>query len=222
MTILFNFASRSRPEKFFEAIDNIETMTDGTDHFIVPKLDIDDIAMNNKEVRQRLSLYENNSNLIIKWGTSTSKIHAINRDLNDGTLPKWDILINMSDDMRWGTWGFDEIIRQHMPATLDGFLHVPDDYAKERVCTTSIIGYRYYQRDMYVYNPAYYSMWCDDEAHAVAQLRGKYILVHGIRLEHLHYTNNGKAKKDELYWRNDTYNADKEVFLKRQSINFDL
>lgn len=222
MTILFNFASRSRPDKFFETIINIESMTDGTDHFIVAKLDSDDELMNNAEVRGRISNYERNSRLIVKWGTSTSKIHAINRDLNDGDLPKWGILINMSDDMKWGTFGFDDIIRRHMPVNLDGFLHVPDDYAQDRVCTTSIIGYRYYQRDMYVYHPDYYSMWCDDEATEVAKARGCYIQVPGVHLEHLHYTNMGKAGKDALYRRNDTYLADKRIYEERKARGFDL
>lgn len=219
MTILFNFASRSRPEKFFETLDNIIRNCASQDYFIVAKIDEDDAAMNNGEYWLRIANYPM---VITKLGTSTSKIHAINRDLNDGDLPPWAILINMSDDMKWGTFGFDDIIRQHMPANLDGFLHVPDDYAKDRVCTTSIIGYRYYQRDMYVYNPAYYSMWCDDEATDVAKARGCYIQVPGIQLEHLHYTNMGKAGKDALYRRNDTYLADKRIYEERKAMNFNL
>lgn len=219
MTILFNFASRSRPEKFFETLDNIIRNCASDNYFIVVKLDEDDTTMNNPETKTLLFTYPQ---LVIKWGASTSKIHAINRCLNDGDLPDWDILINMSDDMRWGTLGFDDIIRQQMPTNLDGFLHVPDDYAKDRVCTTSIIGYRYYQRDMYVYHPDYYSMWCDDEATEVSKSRGCYVQVSGIQLEHLHYTNNAKANKDELYWRNDTYNADKAIYVQRKSRNFDL
>jgi hypothetical protein len=220
MTILFNFASRSRPEKFFEGLNNIIDNCASNDYFIVAKLDNDDGHMNNGCIKQALT--DKYPQVIIKWGNSTSKIHAINRDLNDGALPKWDILINMSDDMRWGTFGFDDIIMQHMPVNLDGFLHVPDDYAQERVCTTSIIGYRYYQRDMYVYHPDYYSMWCDDEATDVAKARGCYVLVPGVALEHLHYTNERKAVKDELYWRNDTYNKDKVIYEQRKARGFDL
>jgi hypothetical protein len=220
MTILFNLASRSRPERFFETLSNLIDMTVSEDYFIVAKLDIDDPTMNNEEVKLKLSWMPK---VIVKWGTSTSKIHAINRDLNDGDLPNWDILINMSDDMRWGTYGFDDIIRKAMPESLDAFVHVPDDYAKDRVCTTSIIGYRYYQRDMTVYYNGYYSMWSDDEETEKAKRRGCYIFLPDvISLEHLHYTNNRKAVKDELYWRNDTYNADKEIFEQRKARNFDL
>lgn len=221
MTILFNFASRSRPDKFFETLDNIINNCTSDNYFIVAKLDVDDGHMNNGCAKQTLA--EKYPKVIVKWGTSTSKINAINRDLNDGDLPKWDILVNVSDDMRFNTYGFDDIIRKHMPANLDALLHFPDDYAKEKVCTCAIIGYRYYLRDMFVYNPAYYSMWCDDEQTDIAKGRGCYVFVPGvIEIDHLHYTNLGKAPKDALYRRNDTYLADKRIYEERKARGFDL
>lgn len=217
MTICYSFASRSRPERFFAALDNIVVMSASKDYFIVAKLDEDDMTMNDPLIKEKLLSYPM---VIVKWGTSRSKIHAINRDLDD--IPPFDIMVCMSDDMRFRTIGFDNIIRQYMPADLDGFVHLMDDYAKERVCTVSILGRKYYERDGYIYHPDYYSMWCDDEAQAIAQLRGKYILAPGQHLEHLHYTNERKAVKDELYWRNDTYNKDKQVFEQRKARGFDL
>lgn len=217
MTICYSFASRSRPDRFFEAVDNILSMSAQQDHFIVAKLDEDDPAMNNEVIRTRLDSYPC---IIQRWGLSKSKIHAINRDLDN--LPPWDILVCMSDDMRFTTKGYDDMIRKHMPADLDGFVHLQDDYAKDRVCTVSILGRTYYQRDGYIYHEGYYSMWCDDEETSKAKIRGKYILVPGIHIEHLHYTNKAKAKKDELYWRNDTYRKDEQIFLQRKAINFGL
>lgn len=218
MTICYSFASRSRPERFFETLDNIIVNSASNNFFIVAKLDDDDMSMNDPMVKQKIA--DHYPMVHVKWGMSKSKVHAINRDLDD--IPDWAIVICASDDMRFRTYGFDNIIREAMPVDLDGFVHLMDDYAKDRVCTVSIVGREYYKRDGYVYHPDYYSMWCDDEAQAVAKIRGKYILVPGTHLEHLHYTNNRKAIKDDLYWRNDTYNADKEVFLKRQSINFGI
>lgn len=216
MTILFNLASRSRPERFFETLDNIVVHSANNNFFIVAKLDEDDMSMNDPMVKQKIA--DHYPMVHVRWGTSKSKIHAINRDLEG-----WDysILVNASDDMRFKTFGFDNILREAMPESLDAFLHMKDDYAKDRVCTVSIMGKRYYQRDSYIYHPDYYSMWCDDEATAVAKARGCYIEVPG-EIEHLHYTNNRKAIKDELYWRNDTYNADKEIFEQRKARNFDL
>lgn len=216
MTICYSFASRSRPQRFFDTLDNILAMSESSDYFIVAKLDEDDMTMNDPLVKERLLSYPM---VIVKWGTSRSKIHAINRDLDD--IPPFDIMVCMSDDMRFRTPGFDNIIRENMPADLDGFCHMRDDYAKDRVCTVSIIGKRYYQRDGYIYHPDYYSMWCDDEATAVAKVRGCYIDIPG-EIEHLHYTNDRKAMKDELYWRNDTYNKDKAVFEQRKARGFDL
>jgi hypothetical protein len=217
MTICYSLASRSRPDRFFQTLDNIIVQSASNDFFVVAKLDEDDMTMNDPLIKQKIA--DNYPMVIVKWGMSKSKIHAINRDLED--LPDWSILICLSDDMRFRTRGFDNIIREHMPADLDGFLHMYDDYAKERVCTVSILGRKYYERDGFIYHPDYYSMWCDDEATAVAKARGCYIQVPG-QIEHLHYTNDRKAVKDELYWRNDTYNKDKEVFEHRKARNFDL
>lgn len=216
MTICYSFASRQRPQRFFDTLDNIISMSASKNYYIIAKLDEDDATMNDPLIKEKLLNYPQ---VIVKWGTSTSKIHAINRDLED--IPDWAILICASDDMRFRTYGFDDIIRKAMPENLDAFLHMRDDYAKDRVCTVSIIGKRYYQRDGYIYHPDYYSMWCDDEATAVAKARGCYIDVPG-EIEHLHYTNNRKATKDELYWRNDTYNADKAIFEQRKARGFDL
>jgi hypothetical protein len=217
MTILFNLASRSRPERFFETLDNIIVQSASNNFFVVAKLDDDDMSMNDPLIKQKIA--DHYPMLHVKWGASTSKIHAINRDLEG-----WDyaILVNCSDDMRFKTFGFDNIIRDAMPADLDGFVHLMDDYAKERVCTVSIVGRQYYKRDGYIYHPDYYSMWADDEETEKAKIRNRYVLVPGTHLEHLHYTNDRKAIKDELYWRNDTYNADKEVYLRRKANNFYL
>jgi hypothetical protein len=216
MTICYSFASRSRPQRFFQTLDNIIAMSASNDYFIVAKLDDDDMTMNDPLVKEKLLSYPM---VIVKWGTSKSKIHAINRDLEGF---KYDILICASDDMRFRTIGFDDIIRKNMPASLDAFIHCPDDYAKERVCTVSIMGKRYYQRDGYIYHEDYFSMWCDDEATEVAKARGCYVWLPEVAIEHLHYTNDRKAVKDELYWRNDTYNKDKVIYEQRKARGFDL
>jgi hypothetical protein len=216
MTICYSFASRSRPARFFETLDNIIVNSASNDFFVVAKLDDDDMTMNDPLILNKIADYY--PMVQVRMGASKSKIHAINRDIEGY---KYDILICASDDMRFRTHGFDDIIRKHMPVNLDGFLHMKDDYAKDRICTVSILGRKYFERDGYIYHPDYYSMWCDDEATAVAKARGCYIEVPG-QIEHLHYTNDRKAAKDELYWRNDTYNADKAVFEERKARGFDL
>ncbi len=218
MTICYSFASRSRPERFFETLDNIISMSASKDFFIVAKLDTDDEPMVTDEVQSRIA--KDYPQVIVKWGQSNSKIHAINRDLDN--IPHWDIMICASDDMRFRTYGYDDIIRKHMPADLDGFLHCWDDYAKGDVCTVNITGRVYHERDGNIYNPCYYSLWADNESTEIAKIRGKYIHVPGVSIEHLHYTNGGKASKDWLYRRNDTYHADKVIFEERKGRGFDL
>lgn len=219
MTICYSFASRSRPERFFQTLDNIIVQSASKDFFIVAKLDEDDMTMNDPLIKQKIA--DNYPMVIVKWGMSKSKIHAINRDLED--LPHWDIMVCASDDMRFRTPGFDDIIRQHMPADLDGYIHLMDDYAKDRVCTVDIKGRKYFERrGRRIYVGDYYSMWSDDEETEVAKILKVYILVPDIHIEHLHYTNDRKAVKDELYWRNDTYNKDKLIFEQRKARNFDL
>jgi hypothetical protein len=203
--ILYNLASRSRPDRFWAAVENIAQVEHGS-YLILAKLDRDDASMMTEE--QRLKMLRQPF-LRVEMGEGVSKIVAINRNI---PLEGWDVLVNMSDDMQLMS-GFSDLVRAACGP--DDFLHLPDSYAKLRVCTLSILGCDYYRRDGYVYNPAYYSMWCDDEATEVAKSRGRYKLGPEGYVSHLHYSN-GRAVKDELYWRNDTYNADKEIYLRRK------
>lgn len=224
MRILYNFASRERPEKFFQALDNIDALSIDKEYSVRAKLDYDDGTMYNNQTLRRLSNY---MNMYVSWGASKSKVDAINRGIQD---IGWDIMVVMSDDMRFTAYGFDETIKnQFRKSGLDSFLHFPDSYAdyqarrygSDRVCTMSIIGSTYYQRFGYVYHPDYYSLWCDNEATEVAKRLGKYVPVNFEIFVHEHYSP-GLAVKDKLYWRNDTYNKDKEIFEARKAKNFDL
>lgn len=219
MTICFNYASRSRSGKFFEGLDNICQLSASQDYFIVAKLDEDDGCMNNPDVHARLGSYPE---LIVKWGHSKSKIHAINRDLNG--LPPFDILINFSDDMRFITQGFDEQIRNDFRKFFpdgDGVVSYPDGYAPPTLSTMSIMGKKYFDRFGYVYHEAYYSLWCDNEFSEIAQSLGKFQYVPIQLYEHRHYAP-GKAQKDNLYRRNDTYHQDKQIYEQRKAINFGI
>src|SRR5688572_25127494 len=192
--ILYNFASRARPDRFFASLDNIREFSISGDYIILAKIDDDDGCN-----YDRLVEYDN---VIREWGTSNSKIHAINR----GIIPRgWDILVNMSDDIRWIVPGYDEIIRKYCGP--DDFVHFPDLDADtqdtspnktETISTVSIMGLDYYNRFGYVYHPEYTSLWCDNEATKVAQMLGRYKHVPIQIFEHMHPAW-GKAKRDEQY-----------------------
>ena len=221
MKILFKFASRSRPEKFFASLDNIQSkVADTFNYDIVCSLDKDDVKMNTAEVINKLSMY---TNCEFCWGTSKNKIDAINRDMEGR---EFDILINMSDDMVFKEQGFDNIIRKNMEEhhpDLDGILHYNDGtQAGDRIMTMSIMGKKFYDRFNYIYHPDYTSLWCDNETTEVASILGKRTYFSEVLFNHNH-PGWGKVPYDEQYIRTEKfYQQDKVVFDKRKAINFGL
>jgi hypothetical protein len=209
--ILINFASRSRPAKFFACLDNVR------EQFILPykviaKLDTDDPA--GVEAYDRLKDYPE---VEVKWGKSQTKIHAINRDIpSDG----WTILLNHSDDMWFTQFGADLEIVNQMPANMDAILHFPDGTTD--LLTYSIMGREYYLRDGYVYHPDYISLWSDNHAMDVAKQRGKYIFVDMVIFEHRHPVWN-KAEWDRQYHEQGSYyHQDKITYDRHKQNNFGL
>lgn len=212
MKIMYNFASRSRPDKFFAALDNIRAMSKSDNYFIVAKLDTDDPSD-----YSRLKDYPE---VIPKFGVSKNKVHAINRDLT--SIPYWGILCNHSDDMVFVWPGFDEVIRQHMER--DCFLHFPDHYANERLSTYSIMDRVYYDRFGYVYNPVYKNVYCDNEANDIANILGRYKYVNNLIFRHEHPCN-GHGVFDEQYTKTqekESYHKEASLYHERKRLNFFL
>jgi len=173
MRICYILPSRSRVEKFFKTIENIEDMSYSDNFFIIAKLDEDDETMNTDEVKERLKDF---STVTVKWGLSKNKVHACNRGLED--LPECDIIVLMSDDMRWTLFGFDGHIREaftkHFPE-LDGVTHFPDSHAKERTMTLSIMGANLYKKLGYLYHPSFLSVYADNHLTEMTKAMGKYV-----------------------------------------------
>lgn len=213
MKIIYSFASRSRPEKFFAALDNIRDLSASDNYLVIAKLDSDDKTMNNLNA---LGLIMHYPNLKIEWGFSKSKVHAINRNLE----LTGDIICNHSDDMVFTKKGFDDIIRREIEP--DTYLHFPDGYANEKLCTYSIMHIDYYRRFNYIYNPNYKSLWCDNESMEVAKILGKYKYVNEQILEHRHPAW-GHGAKDMQYRKTEKFNIlDKATYQRRKKINFGL
>ena len=208
--ILFKYPSRERPQLFFRSLDSIvENLTNKNAYHIACTLDEDDKSMNCPEVRDRLAGY---ANLSVQWGRSTSKIHAVNRDMPDVV---WDILVCMSDDMVFTKVGFDDNIRAAMVKAFpfnDGLLHFPDQHAKQSLATMYIAGRGFYERFGYIYDPDFKSLWCDNLVQDLAVNSGKYKYVPQTILEHRHPAWR-LAQKDALYVRNDAHwDADKKTY----------
>lgn len=209
--ILYNFASRSRPDAFFEVLDNIREMSATPNYIIIAKIDVDDPML--FKYTDRLKEYP--EIIVMAIDNSVSKIHAINRNILE---TGWDILINISDDQRFTVKGFDDTIRQGCDSNT--FLHFKDDYKRAACSVMSIMGFEYYKQVGYVFNPDYYSLWADTEATEVAKILGAYKYSPMVIARHLHYSTTG-ANKDALYKRNDTYKKDRVVYERRRANNLD-
>lgn len=212
-TICFNFASRSRPQKFYACLNNIREMVSSKSYYVLAKIDQDQRKLYDTDRIER-----DYPEVIIARGNSNSKVHAINRGLD--TAPHFDILANHSDDMWFIKKGFDELIREH--CTEDTFVHFPDQATGDKLCTYSIMDVIYFRRTGYVYNPAYKSLWADNEATEVAKALGRYKFIDEKILEHRHHAW-GLAVKDAQYIKTESfYWSDQKVYENRKAINFDL
>ncbi len=222
LKILFKYTTRSRRSNFLRGIDSIiDNLSDKENCHIYTTFDVDDDKMR--------PLPEIKGNHTYIAGTSKSKIDAINRDMDFiNSQYDWQIIINMSDDMVFIQKGFDDIIRKEFTdgsiTNLDQYIHFNDGNQKANVSTMHIVGRDYYNRDNYIYNPEYKSLWCDVENDIVAKLRGCYKYVgDNVRLfSHLH-PSFGLAPNDEQYMKTehrDMWIADEQTFNKRKQNNF--
>jgi hypothetical protein len=222
VTILFKYPSRGRPDRFFHGMDSIYNNLADTDNFLVScTLDSDDMEMNNPETILRINQYKNAT---IAWGESKSKIHAVNRDFPN---THFDIIVGMSDDMRFNLFGFDDCIRAdmraHFPAR-DGLLHYPDQDAKHVLATMYIAGKKWWEfRDKCIYHPSYKSLFCDNEEHEVAEQLGRYHYC-GYQINiHLNPAY-GHLERDELFNQQQAigWTEDQENYNYRKSNNYFL
>lgn len=224
MEILIKYATRGRPELVKRSLENI-AKTIGYDRYIVlVTADIDDVTMNNPDME---SYVKRAQNTWIYYGTSKSKVDAINRDMNMVKL-RWDILINFSDDMFFieQDWGpkIITMAKTIAPNDTDFFLHLNDGYVNEKLPTMSIMGRDYYERDNYIYHPDYKSVSCDAEAMWVAMMRGKYFYFPLTLFHHLHPANcPSQVQNDATYIKNDAIShEDTETYFRRKAICFDV
>lgn len=223
LKILFKFPCRGRREIFFESLDSLNNnIRDRNNYLISLTIDTDDEILNNQEVIDAISEYPN---VEIKWGTSNSKIEAINRDMPDYD---WDVIVCWSNDMFATFYGFDDVFREYICAVctdLDGLIHFPERDAKENLNVLYIATRKYYDRFRYIYHPSYKSLWCDNETMEVAKLLGKYhyigtpdLYVHKNPAYH-HYN----IERDELFNHQQSFwHVDESNFYARKAINFEL
>lgn len=217
--ILFKYTSRSRPEWFFRGLNSIiDNLHDKENYHVICSFDSDDICMNNMEVIGKLQEYKN---LTYHFGTSKSKVDAINRDC-DKFPEGFDILINMSDDMIFTSLFFDRIIRAVFNGNYDQVIHFPDQSVKAALITLSVMGMIYYRRFNYIYFPLYKSLHCDNEFTRVSQILNKYTYIDVQIFKHLHPAWR-LAPMDAQYQHTESfYMVDGALYKEREKINFGL
>jgi glycosyltransferase involved in cell wall biosynthesis len=216
MLIHYNFATRNRPQKMAEAISTITDLSTDNNYTIALTIDDDDSTTLNS---QQLAVILQSDQIKINPGRSGSKVHAINRG-----MAGWsgDIVVNMSDDMRFIKRGFDGDIIQAFQGDRDQFIHFPDGRMNGVLPTMSIMGRSYYERFNFIYHPDYYSLWCDNEAMDVAQQLGRYKYIDLQIFSHEHPAWTGEPADALLMHTESFFEIDQETYQRRSKLGFPI
>jgi hypothetical protein len=210
--ILVKFASRGRPQRFFEGLDCLYQQCAKPELMrVLITADIDDRSMCNQEVRNRIATYPNAH---VIYGTSENKIHATNRDMD--IMPHdwedWDIIANYSDDQRFTIYGWDEMIRSdfrtHSP-DLSHFMAYLDPDTKGALSTLYIAGRKFYDRFGFIYDPQFVSLFADNLVEDSAKKIGKFHYTNYSIYQHFNPSYYHHLEKDEM-------------FLEQQKIGWDV
>lgn len=175
--ILVKYATRGRPERFFDGMDTIYNLCEMPDHIrVMVTADIDDKTMFNDAVRDKIYSYPNAH---VIYGTSENKIAACNRDLD--ILPEgfkdWGIICNFSDDMRWTMPKWDTHIRVDFNSVypqLDGYMAYKDPDTNGALSTLYIAGRKFVDKFGFIYDPVFVSLFADNLVEDCAKKMGKY------------------------------------------------
>jgi hypothetical protein len=218
MKLLIKFPTRNRKEKFFNTYKKYqEFIIEPTTEFLIT-LDEDDDTMNNSNVISELESYSNTKVVV---GASTSKIDAINRDIN--TSDDWDIVLLASDDMIPQIKGFDKIIGTLMTTNYpdtDGVLFFNDGFKGRELNTLCILGKKYYERFGYIYQPEYKSTWCDNEFMKVGDILKKQTYFPMVIIKHEH-PDWGYGERDMIHNKNfKDLDFDRNLYHFREKNNF--
>jgi hypothetical protein len=224
--ILVKYATRGRPQRFFDGMETIYSLCSQPDHIrVLVTADHDDLLMNNEGVKERISKYKNAH---VIYGKSDNKIHATNRDMD--IMPEewrdWDIVANFSDDMRWTIFGWDDLIRTDFNQISPDFSHFIaylDPDTKGALSTLYIAGRAWYDMFGHIYNPVYLSLFADNEVEDIAKMKGKYHYTGYSIYRHL-CPSYGHLPEDVMFRQQQDigWDIDQKTYYARKAINFDL
>ena len=221
MKLLIKFPTRNRKNKFFKVLRQYQNLCEDLDNtYFLITLDNDDESMNPSDVEDIFNTFKN---IKVVYGTSNSKIHAVNRDIE--LVNDWDIVLLASDDMTPKVKGYDNIIRNKMKefySDTDGILWFNDGFQGEKLNTLCILGKKYYKRFNYIYHPDYKSCWSDNEFMEVGKILKKQTYIDSVIIKHEH-PDWGYGNRDQIHTNNiNDYQYDLGVYNRRKEINFEL
>lgn len=219
--LLVKFPTRSRPDRFRHALELLvkHAVRPQDLHFLFT-IDNDDP---NRSELVRIINGTWGGPYHIPEGNSTGKIHAVNRDLS-GFIHPWKTVIVASDDMHatpaWDGWVLSAMDKFYPDG--DGCLWFGDGFQKD-ICTIPCMGRSYYDRFGYIYNPAYQSVFVDDEQTHVGVKLGRLTKIDHVLFLHDHPAWNNDLKPDALYQRNEApavWAADEKTYRARHAAGF--
>ena len=219
--LLVKFPSRNRPEKFQSILNKyIDWKSGKHDIRFVITMDEDDSSMNTKEIRDYLDSYiKDGVDLVYYYGDSKTKVEACNANLEE---EKADVLMLISDDMVLQKKNYDDIVFENFQVAFpdyDGGIKYFDGLRQDILMTLPVIGWKFYEKLGYIYNPEYTSVYCDTEQTEVLYRMGK-LAVNDLFLVKHEWT---PEPFDELHARNENlemYQKDGEIFNKNRINNF--
>jgi len=205
--ILVKFPTRARPAKFFSTLAKYRELESGKHRVLyVVTCDIDDPTMNNPAVQAKFTAMDR---LQVRYGRSTTKIEAVNADMDLGG-PDWQILFLASDDMI-PTKSWDDIVACEMEGHDAVWFY---DGRATGCCTLSVMSRKKYLEQGYIYHPEYASLFCDNEWTETAH--PKFVPQVVVRHEWP-----GPKERDDLMYRNNAlWNRDKAVYERRKKAGF--
>lgn len=220
MKILVKYPTRSRPELFLKTIsDYYNKAFDNSNIEYIVSYDIDDESMTDQVIEQAIKICPQ---LKCYGGTSESKIHACNRDVERSI--GWDIILLISDDMEVQIENWDQIIRDDFKELFpggDGALWYHDGSKQKVITTLSCMDRKYYDRFGYIYYPGYKSFFSDNEFTDIAKSLNKIVFIDDVIIKHQHPNWGGGVKTDELYEKNNgPWDHDQALYNQRRALNF--
>lgn len=198
--------SRSRPKQSFETISKWIQKAGMSDFEILVGVEDDEnLIYQNYYMDVRFKTVQPDIKIIHgNYGCAVTTINHL------ATQAQGNILIVVSDDTDCPPSWANKILR-YTQGKSDFVLRVKDGI-QPKMITMPILDRVYYQRDGYIYHPAFRHAWADRYFTEVAYKR-KRVIEKNIMFRHLHYSVSKTKFRDGQYARTDaTFNEGKRIY----------